>query len=267
MRDVDIDTSPTGILPFVREFLALYQTRPIVDNSGGMKAPQCFWTWYFLKKVDPLVVIESGVWYGLSTWLIEKACPTARIVSIDPNLHYRKYRSDRAEYTTLDFNCHDWTLELGGRDVCRATLAFIDDHQDNFERLKHAHAHSIGHMLLEDNYPTSHGDVLSLKKILSDTYHIVEANRTRVRREIPPHYRASVMEMCRYFECPIPYLDTPVTRWGDTFQEHSAKPPIFRTLRDDIDLSQLKEDQLNYTFIAYVQVRPRAVLGGVGPAI
>jgi hypothetical protein len=45
-------------------------------------------------------------------------------------------------------------------------------------------------------------------------------------------------------------LDTPVTRWGDTFQEHSAKPPIFRALRDDIDLSQLKEDQLNYTFIA-----------------
>ncbi len=66
------------------------------------------------------------------------------------------------------------------------------------------------------------------------------------------------MEMCRYFECPIPYLDTHVTRWGDTFQEHSAKPPIFRALRDDIDLSQLKEDQLNYTFIAYVQIRPRA---------
>ncbi len=41
-----------------------------------------------------------------------------------------------------------------------------------------------------------------------------------------------------------------MTRWGDTFQEHSAKPPIFRALRDDIDLSQLKEDQLNYTFIA-----------------
>ena len=74
------------------------------------------------------------------------------------------------------------------------------------------------------------------------------------------------MEMCRYFECPIPYLDAPLTRWGDTFQEHSAKPPIFRTLRDDIDLSQLKDDQLNYTFIAYVQTRPRAVpeLGDVG---
>ena len=128
----DIDTSPESIIPFIREFLELYKSRPNWDNSGGMKAPQCFWTWYFLKKVNPQVVIESGIWYGLSTWLIEKTCPAARIISIDPCLHYRKYISDRVEYTTVDFNNHNWTTELGGQDVCKNTFAFIDDHKNNF---------------------------------------------------------------------------------------------------------------------------------------
>ena len=94
-----------------------------------------------------------------------------------------------------------------------------------------------------------------MKKILSNTYHILDVNHTRTSCEIPSSYKDLVKSMCDYFECPIPYLDTPTTRWGDTFEEHGTKPPIFDTLRDDIDLTQFKEDQLNYTFIAYVKLK------------
>ena len=38
-------------------------------------------------------------------------------------------------YRTKDFSDHDWTEELG--DDCKNALAFIDDHQNNYLRLKY----------------------------------------------------------------------------------------------------------------------------------
>ena len=132
----------------ITDFLDMYKNRPILDNAGGMNSQHCFWVWYYLTKIQPEVVIESGIWYGQSTWLIEQVCPNARIISIDPRLDFRRYISPRVEYTTLDFNQHDWTAILG--ESCKKTLAFIDDHQDNFKRLQHAHKHKIPHMMFED---------------------------------------------------------------------------------------------------------------------
>jgi len=57
---------------------------------------------------------------------------------------------------------------------CSKTLAFIDDHQDNYKRLLHGHINNIGNIFFEDNYPTTQGDVLSLKKILINTKYIIE---------------------------------------------------------------------------------------------
>jgi hypothetical protein len=235
----------------ISDFLVLYKNRPILDNAGGMNSQHCFWVWYYLTTIQPEVVIESGIWYGQSTWLIEQVCPRARIISIDPRLDFRKYISPRVEYTTVDFNNHNWTNILG--ESCKKTLAFIDDHQDNFKRLQHGHLHKIPHMMFEDNYPTTHGDVLSLKKILSNNWHIMDVNGRRRRETIPDWYKTKVLDLCNYNECPPVYLDVLTTRWNDTFLEHNCKPPIFTELTDDLQL--FKKDQLGYTFIAYVQLK------------
>lgn len=206
----------------IKEFLVLYSNKPIKDNSGGMKAQHMFWVYYILKTINPKVIIESGIWYGQSSWLIEKVCPNSKIISIDPELDRIIYKSQNIDYRKKDFNEHDFTSELGND--CENTLAFIDDHQNNYLRLKHAYKHNIRHLIFEDNYPTTQGDVLSLKKILDNKFYVLdEQDNGRTIHEIPLNYKKEVLEMCHYTECPPIYLDTNITRWGDRFRTITVK--------------------------------------------
>ena len=60
------------ITELINEFSELYETRPIKDNSGGMKSPHMFPAWFVVKKLKPKVLIESGVWKGQGTWFNDK---------------------------------------------------------------------------------------------------------------------------------------------------------------------------------------------------
>jgi hypothetical protein len=240
-----------NIIDEINNFNLLYKNRPVFDNHGGMKAPHMFWVYFLLKKINPSIIIESGIFKGQSTWLIEQICPNSKLISIDPNLDRREFISDRADYRKKDFLEHNWLEELG-LEGCKNTLAFIDDHQDNYLRLKHAHANKITHVIFEDNYPTTHGDVLSLKKILSNNYHIIDIYGVQTRYTIPDNYKYDVLQMCDYIECPPIYLDSKVTRWNDSFEIHNCKPPIFAEYNES--LQYFKEEQLDYTFIGYVKV-------------
>src|SRR5690349_11047684 len=94
----DIAWTRDDLLKGLEEFAALYAQRPIQDNQGGMKAPHMAYTWFVLKHLRPKVVIESGVWRGQSTWLIEQTCPDAELHCIDPDLSRLIYRSPKATY-------------------------------------------------------------------------------------------------------------------------------------------------------------------------
>ena len=225
---IDIDNE-------IINFNILYKNRPIFDNLGGMKAPHMFWVYFILKKINPSIIIESGIFKGQSTWLIETLCPNSKIISIDPDLSKREFISQKADYRTKDFLEHDWLEELG-EEGCKNTLAFIDDHQNNYLRLKHAYNNKISHIIFEDNYPTTHGDVLSLKKILSDIYHIIDVNGIQTSYPIPDNYKSEVLKMCDYFECPPIYLHSKVTRWNDSFEMHGCKTPIFNEYNEKLQL-------------------------------
>ena len=56
----------------LKSFLKIYNTRPIKDNSSGMRIDHCFAVYCLLKKIKPKNVIESGIWRGQTTWLIKK---------------------------------------------------------------------------------------------------------------------------------------------------------------------------------------------------
>ena len=109
-------------------------------------------------------------------------------------------------------------------------------------------------MIFEDNYPTTHGDVLSLKKILSAPYHIMESNGRKRIQQIPTHYKPNVLSMCDYFECPPVYLDTDTTRWNDKFEDHQCKPPLYKSV-DFPSLEIFKKEQLKYGFIALCKLK------------
>ena len=89
---------------YLDEFLEAYNDRPIKDNQGGMASPHCFATWCMLKKISPNFVIESGVFKGQGTWLIEKALPGVKLFSIEPWLNRIEYTSNQAKYLSSDFS-------------------------------------------------------------------------------------------------------------------------------------------------------------------
>ena len=59
-----------------------------------------FATFFILKKLNPSFVIESGVFRGQSTWLIENALPNSEILSIDIDLSKRKYISNYKKWSS-----------------------------------------------------------------------------------------------------------------------------------------------------------------------
>lgn len=104
----------------LEEFKSVYTRRPFAENPGGMRSPHMFLFWFVLRALKPEVVVESGIWRGQGTWLIEQACPQAEIHCIDPILGRVNYLSKKAKYYRQDFSTIDWT-EL----PCDETLVFF----------------------------------------------------------------------------------------------------------------------------------------------
>jgi hypothetical protein len=141
----------------LKKFRQIYKSRPIQNNINGMLFPHMFATYFILKKINPSFVIESGVFKGQSTWLIEKTLPRSKILSIDIDLNQRKYISNNAKYSNIDFKDQDFS------NIPKDTLVFFDDHVDHYERLKQAKFFNIKNIILEDNYKEGKGDFYTIK--------------------------------------------------------------------------------------------------------
>ena len=136
-------------------FLQLYSNKPLTDNHGGGLSVNDFYVYFTLKKLQPEYVIESGVFQGQGTWLIENVLPDAKIFCIEPTMSQLKYTSERAKYTTQDFLT--FTSDNIDKDRAEKTFIYFDDHQDQYERLKHAYDLGFKHILWDDDYPEFKG--------------------------------------------------------------------------------------------------------------
>ena len=229
------------------EFARIYAQRPIRDNQGGMRAPHMFATWFMARRLSPDLIVENGVWKGQGTWLLEMACPGARLVSIDPNLGSRTYISKKAVYSDRDFSEHDWS------GATERSLAFFDDHQNAYMRLQQCRWFGFRHVIFEDNYPPQHGDCYSLKKAFANAgfdplrpngvasrAHGARAASRRfaeiarlASRFLAPRQRVRPNEVDArilqrnveiYSEFP-PLFKVPSTRWGDEWNDASYPTP------------------------------------------
>ena len=112
----DVPWTTEAQLDSLEEFLGIYSERPIKNNHGGVLAPHAFGLWFMARELAPDVIIESGVWRGMTTWLLEKACPDAQIYSFDIDLNLvRAYANgvtpDRHGFIHKDSDWdHAWTI-------------------------------------------------------------------------------------------------------------------------------------------------------------
>ncbi len=245
------------------EFSELYKSRPIQNNQGGMKAPHMFAVFSILKALRPEAVIESGVWRGAGTWLIEQAAPEAEIFALDPNLNRLQYRSSRASYSTIDFNLHDWA------ELPNSTVVLFDDHQDAFVRMQQSLWHGIRHVIFEDNYPATQGDCYSLKKLFSGAgFKPAEPSRGLLKRfsqafqetncaaKVLPgtEQQASVKKnIAVYSEFP-PVLRTESTRWHDAWSDdkYPTLPAVFKS--EEAPPRVFIDEAQHYTWLAYAEL-------------
>lgn len=247
-------------------FLEMYKHSPVKDNAGGMLSPHSFATWFMLRKINPANVIESGIWKGHGTWLIEQALPEANIFSIDIHLHFRTYISDRVTYFDKDFSRIDWSFITDKSN----TLLFFDDHQNALSRIKHGRSIGFRQFIFEDNYPAKRGDCYSLKKAFQHAgftppkrkkgikSFIKEILRSNPKKSIPPNkqdaqYLKDVLDI--YYEFP-PLFKSDTTRWGDTWNENDYPTP--KSVFTEINEEQYKifeREARHYTWICYAKLK------------
>lgn len=260
----------------VPEFVAVYRSRPIAQNPLGMGFNHCFATWFILRTMQPKLVVESGVWRGQSTWLIEKAAPDAEIVAIDPQPQSRVYTSRKARYETADFSRLDWSRA----DVGNAVV-FFDDHQNAYERLKDMRWLGFRHAIFEDNYPCGEGDCYSLRHLQAGFGHphiqmssayaatprellkrwLIEPLLTRLgpaqKVIVPPNDsdRANLARhLAAYVEFPAVAL-ADRNNWGGAWEgAYEPVPPLLDSLIQ-LPADALKDDDMGYCHIAYVALR------------
>lgn len=241
------------------EFKNIYESRPIVDNSGGMTSAHLFNTWHALKQLKPKLVIESGVWKGLGTWIIEKALPHSAIVSLDIDFSNIKFKSDNSTYLNKDIRLVDWGALLSEQypDVSRDEIVlFLDDHQDILDRLEFIRNLGIKHILYEDNYPTFQGDVLSPKKILSCQDYVIAKNGSReMKRFSYDDYIKFLEHVVAYQELP-PIFKSEKTRWGDLWDNKSYATVLELLPIDEKDrFKEFFNESRDYTWICYMELK------------
>ena len=264
----------------VPEFIKIYEKRPLRNNDGGMGFNHSFATWHILKNIAPATVIESGVWRGHSTWLIEQACPNAEIFCLDIDFSKLEYKSDQATYIEADVSECDWS----SIDPTKA-VAFLDDHQNAYARLKDLWWIGIHHAIFEDNYAVGEGDCYSLKH--------VRAGVGLPHLQMSPHYQGNILERAKrkaiekilmrlkhkqtaivrpntsdlanlqrrlksYLEFP-PVVRYPAKPSGENWEGSSATvAPLFENLSSISGLDRIEEEEpgkrFGYSYIAYVSL-------------
>lgn len=153
-------------------------------NDGGMKSVDLFSLYYTLKQLNPEIVIESGVWNGISTKLIRKTLGgSVQIICIDPRpipSHGFKDDNKNTKYLTgqnfIDFE----HLDLSFCKNMDKVFAFFDCHQDAVKRLMQAKEKKIIHLFFNDNYPVNCGSHFTLQHIKND---FLKLNKHNYRRE------------------------------------------------------------------------------------
>jgi hypothetical protein len=272
-----VDTNEIGNVPWTDsdlraafpEFCELYKARPLRNNDGGMKIPHAFVAWFVLRRLQPRLVLESGVWKGQGTWLIEQACPDARVVCLDIDLSRLKYRSQRAEYHEKDFSVVDFTAVDKADSLC-----FFDDHQNALLRLQQMAWKGFRRAMFEDNYPERRGDCYSLKKAFAGrgfqreqrwpasltewAAHLLMSFKAwkRCHDVIPPndaHRYELKNALSVYYEAP-PLVRTKTTRWGDSWDDdvYPTKAPLF----EGENLAGIGAgEEKDYTWICYAELR------------
>ena len=269
------DWDNNDILEELENFIQLYEKRPIKNNKGGMLFTQMFYFYFILRKINPELVIESGVYKGQSTWLIEKTLPNSEIIALDIDLNQREYISKKAFYSSKDFRFHNFSK------IPNSTLVFFDDHVNHVERIIESNFFNIKNIILEDNYSPGNGDFQTLKQIYnSSTFNhnpgilsliktSIFFNTITLKKIFNKNYNAKVdidkiskrirdgNDEKNWFENINNLIDCyyefpPLAKYENSIEDQLSAKPLLENIPENLKiyLNQIKE----YNFFTYIKL-------------
>lgn len=226
--------APTDELQvMIAEFFEIFDKRPIQDNQGGVNSVGAFSLWYFLKRHQPELIVESGIWKGQTTWLIEQTLPNVKLICFDPNRKIREYESPNAEYPKGDFTKYRFP-----KFDPEKALIFFDDHQDAVKRVVHARRKGFKHLVFDDNYAVGAGAHRSVAHGFAENDNITD-------------YLMAVIEAYQIFPPMFPYYE-PITGEKIKIQTPALELP------DDETYQIFKDHMASYRWMTYVKLNENA---------
>lgn len=152
-------------------FLRDYYFTDIEANGGGMRINDMFSFYFLLNKLKPDVVVESGVWNGLSTKLIRNVLgKNCKIICLDPreidNTGFIDNNPNTVYYTGKQFI--DFASINLDTYKPNTILCFFDDHQNSAQRLLQCIEKGITHVFFNDNYPVGAGSHYSVQHLIDN---------------------------------------------------------------------------------------------------
>lgn len=140
--------SSQDIFSYTIDFFDTFRNRPQKDNTHGSGFHNAFWIYLYCRVFNPELIVESGVWKGHTTWLMEQACPDAKIFGFDRNLKNLEYFDLKAKLFENDWENHQFPAFDSDR-----AFVFFDDHVNNAKRVLEAKEKGFKHLIIDDNPP------------------------------------------------------------------------------------------------------------------
>lgn len=137
------------------EYDRLFRDDQVSNLNGGMGYNNGMMLFCVSRFYSPKIVIESGVWRGFTTYLLDSAIPSDSLIyAFDINLSLIEFQLTKATYYEKDISTQN--LDLKGYKV----LAFFDDHVSHYDRLRYCIKNQIDMVVFDDDVSvtTVHSD-------------------------------------------------------------------------------------------------------------
>ena len=146
LSKLNIMSKKSELMNYLNQFQKIFYTSPILDLNSGYGYNEGLILYCILKKLNPTLVIESGVMKGFSTYIIHHATShQCKIFCYDINFENLIFKSTKAKY----FN-HDITLNYPNFKN-ELSFALWDDHTSHLNRLKFSLKHNIKYNIFDDD--------------------------------------------------------------------------------------------------------------------
>lgn len=138
------------LLNSVERYEKIFRNSKIRDLNGGFGFNNGLFFYILISHFQPKKILESGVWRGYSTYLIDQATSIdSEILCFDINLDKREFISKKASYFESELSL------VPEVNFSKIDFALFDDHVSIYDRLKFCLKNEIEIIVVDDDLSVS----------------------------------------------------------------------------------------------------------------